>query len=145
MGLHRAIINPNTCLMDDFDKIESLHQQDMKAAKSGDYKTLRSLLSPDAVMMPPGQPWIRGAEQLEENYQHMEKAMKKVKILEYEFTFEEVTVLGDYAFEWGTIFGISKEKGEDPEETTYKLMRILKKDEQGEWKVHRAIWNENPA
>jgi len=69
-----------------------------------------------------------------------------VEVLEYVLDFEEVKFLGDYAFEWGTIRGATRPKSSgEIEYSTYKVMRILKKQPDGEWKVHRSIWNENPA
>jgi len=131
-------------LQSELAKIETLHQQDMKASKKGDYKTLRSLLSKDAVMMPPNSDWIQGEVQLEQNYLQMEEAMKGIEILDYQLNFEEVKILGDYAFEWGEIIGSSRNKDGEITESIYKVMRILKKNDNGEWKVHRAIWNSNP-
>lgn len=131
-------------IQSELTKIKALHQQDMKAAREGDYKTLRSLLTKDAVMMPPNTDWIQGEVELEKNYEQMEEAMKGVEILDYQLDFEEVEVLGEYAFEWGRIIGTSKNEDGEISESFYKVMRILKKNDNGEWKVHRAIWNSNP-
>jgi len=132
----------------ELDAIARLHERDMEASKSGDFKTLRSLMSDDAVMMPPGQHWIRGTEALDENRRRMEEAMRDVEVTAYSLDFEEVVVLGDYAFEWGTIRGAMRPKSADPsvpaESSSYKVLRILKKGADGEWLVHRAIWNSNP-
>lgn len=130
---------------EDFIQIEELHRRDVEASQTGDFQTLRSLLTDDAVMMPPNENWIRGAEELKEDYQHMEEAMDEVEILDYQLEFEEVKILGDYAFEWGTIHGATRIKDEGIERASYKVMRILRKDERGIWKVHRAIWNNNPV
>lgn len=132
-------------LQSELAKIKDLHQQDIKASKAGDYKKLRSLLTINAVMMPPNINWIRGHEQLEQNYLHMEEAMKGIEILDYQLDFEEVKVLGEYAFEWGRIIGSSRDADGEITESTYKVMRILKKTDSGKWKVHRAIWNNNPS
>lgn len=131
----------------DFNAIAKLHQRDAEASKKGDFKTLRSLMTDDAVMMPPGEPWIRGAEALDENRRRMADAMRDVEVTEYVFDFEEVVVLGEYAFEWGTVRGAMRSKA-DPtapaDSSAYKLLRILKKEGDGEWRVHRAIWNAAP-
>ncbi len=128
-------------LINELKKIEELHRRDIEASKSGDFATLRSLLTPDAVMMPPGQPLIQGEEQLNQSYRHMEKAMRETEVLEYRLEFEEIQILGNYAFEWGFLHGISRDLNKGIKQSTYKLMRILKKDDEGFWKIHRAIWN----
>ncbi len=125
-------------------KIKELRQRDMEASKSGDFKTLRSLLTPDAVMMPPGQHIIQGEERLNQSYRQMEEAMQGTEILDYRLEFEEIKILGDYALEWGFIHGSSRGKNNEIEQSSYKVMRILKKTDDGDWKVHRAIWNSNP-
>jgi uncharacterized protein (TIGR02246 family) len=135
--------------MTDADKdlraIEELHRRDCAASRGGDFATLRSLMSDDAVVMPPGGRVRRGRAELDESFERMAEGMGAVEVLEYELDFEEVKVLGDYAFEWGTIRGAMRAKGgEEVERSTYKLMRILQKQRDGTWKVHRTIWNDNP-
>jgi uncharacterized protein (TIGR02246 family) len=132
-------------LDNDLQAIEQLHQQDMAAAKMGDFETLRSLMTDDAVVMPPGSHWLRGKAERDASFQNMQVAMSQVDVLEYRLDFEEVTILGDYAFEWGTIRGATRPKnGGDVETSSYKVMRILQRQVDGEWKVHRTIWNDNP-
>lgn len=129
----------------DLQAIDELHRKDMKASKAGDYATLRSIMSDDAVVMPPDGRWLRGRDELDASFGRMKDGMSEVEVLEYTLDFEEVKILGEYAFEWGTIRGSMRAKPDgDIEHQTYKVMRILKK-QQGEWKVHRTIWNASPA
>jgi ketosteroid isomerase-like protein len=77
---------------------------------------------------------------------HMAEVMSGVEVIEYVLDFEEVKVLGEYAFEWGMIRGKTRRReGEEVEEPSYKVMRILRKETDGEWKVHRSIWNTYPG
>jgi uncharacterized protein (TIGR02246 family) len=139
------MIPGNIDLEKELAAIEQLHQKDMAASKAGDFDTLRSLMSDEAVVMPPGGHWIRGKAELDVSFSRMREGMSQVEVLEYILDFEEVQVLGDYAFEWGSIRGAmrSKESG-DIEYSSYKVMRILKKQADGRWQVHRTIWNDNP-
>ena len=132
---------------EDLRAIEELHERDMAASRAGDFRALRSLMSDEAVVMPPGGRATRGREALDASFARMEGAMGGVEVLEYVLDFEEVKVLGDYAFEWGTIRGASRARTGDGrvERSSYKVMRILQRQPDGEWKVHRTIWNENPA
>lgn len=129
---------------DELKNIEILHQKDMKASKAGDYETLRSLFTHDAVIMPSGGPIVRGREQIEENFRQMEKSYGDMEVMEYELRFEEVHILGNYAYEWGTIRGTSRAGNRETEESAYNVMRILQKTENGDWKIHRTIWNSKP-
>jgi uncharacterized protein (TIGR02246 family) len=123
--------------------IERLHLADMAASKAGDFRALRALMSDDAVVMPPGGRATRGREALDASFARMEGSMATVEVLEYVLDFEEVKVLGDYAFEWGTIRGAMRPRGGgEIERSSYHVMRILQRQRDGEWKVHRTIWNE---
>ncbi len=103
-------------------------------------------MSDDAVIMPPDGKLVRGRKEIDANYSRMKEAMSQVEVLDYVLDFEEVKVLGDYAYEWGEIRGCMRSKGSNKVEcATYKVMRILHKQQDGHWKVHRVIWNSNPA
>jgi uncharacterized protein (TIGR02246 family) len=126
----------------DLDRIEQLHQIDVRASKAGDYRTLRTLMSEDAVVLPPGGRMIRGREALDASFASMANHTPTTEVLDYRFDWHEIEVCGDYAFEWGYIIGqerslrdgsISSEK--------HHVMRILQRQPDGAWKVHRTIWN----
>ena len=125
--------------------IEELHQRDLAASKAGDFETLRALVSDEAVMMPPGGDFVRGRAAIDAGMSRMVEAMAAVEVLDYVLDFEEVQVFGEYAFEWGVIRGrMRKRDGGEVGESAYKVMRILRRQAGGEWKVHRSIWNELP-
>lgn len=130
---------------EDLEAIHRLHEKDMAASKQGDYATLRSIMSDDAVVLPPGGKTIRGKDVLDANFSKMKESMQSIDVLDYVLDFEEVQIMGDYAFEWGTIRGSMKTKNSnDAMHSRYKVMRLLRK-ENGEWKVFRTMWNDEPA
>lgn len=101
-------------------------------------------MTDDAVVIPPGGGLICGKDELDTNFARMRQSMVGIEVLEYELDFEEVPVLGDYAYEWGWIKGSMRAKdSSDIARSTYRVMRILKRQPDGEWKVHRTIWNED--
>ena len=127
----------------DFAQIEELHQTDMRASKARDYRTLRSIMSDDAVVLPPGGRMIRGRDALDQSFVSMAQAQASTDILEYRFDWLEIEICGSYAFEWGYIVGKERDRatGEITSEK-YQVMRILQRQANGEWKVHRTIWNQ---
>ncbi|MDX1642501.1 MAG: DUF4440 domain-containing protein [Balneolaceae bacterium] len=127
----------------ELDKIEALHRKDMEASAKSDFRTLQSLLTKDAVMIPPESHWIRGEKEIKENYKEMEADLGDTEILEYRLEFEEIKILGEYAYEWGKIRGKSRSSDGSVTDSSYNVMRILKKTANDEWKVHRAIWNQD--
>ena len=128
--------------MTDVERIAELHRKDMTASKAGDFRTLRSLMSDDAVVLPPGGRMLRGAEALDRSFAAMAAAPAATEVLEYRFDWHEVEVCGDYAFEWGYIVGQERDlaSGQVSAEK-HHVMRILQRQPDGEWKVHRTMWN----
>ena len=54
-------------------------------------------------------------------------------------------VSGDYAFQWGTYhYGMRPRTGGDTVRTSGKLMRILQRQPDGTWKIHRGISSVDP-
>ena len=127
---------------DELARIDELHRVDMEASRLGDYRALRSLLSDDAAVLPPGGRMLRGREALDASFKRMAAAAPTTEVLEYRFEWHEVQVCGDYAFEWGYIVGRERslQTGEETSER-YHVMRVLQRQPNGEWKVHRTIWN----
>ena len=129
----------------DRQAIERLRERDMRASREQDFQTLRSLITDDAVILPPGGAIQRGKETLDANFERMKLSAGEVEILDYRLIFDELKILGDYAFEWGRIEGAMRARGsDDVVNASYKVMRILQRQADGQWKVHRSIWNENP-
>ena len=127
----------------DLERIDALHETDMQASRARDYSVLRTRMSDDAVVLPPGGRMIRGREALGRGFDAMATMEPTSDVLEYRFDWQEVQVCGEYAFEWGYIVGRERDRktGEVTDER-YQVMRILQRQPDGTWKVHRTIWNE---
>jgi ketosteroid isomerase-like protein len=127
---------------EDLKQIDALHLKDMQASRAGDFKTLRSLLSDDAVIIAPNADPVQGKETHDKNFAAMQQSGSPIEVLSYSIKMEEIRVLEDFAFEWGTIHGSSRDKNTGViTESKKNVMRILRK-ENGEWKVFRSIWND---
>jgi len=124
----------------DLDKIVKLDEKDIAASKAQDFSTLLTLWDDDGVALPPGGDPIIGIEALKAWLTG--QGEPDYVVTEYVHDFVERNVLGDWAFEWGTYLSATKpiDDGE-PIEQTGKLLRILRHQSDGEWKVAVAIWN----
>lgn len=128
---------------DDRRAIEELHERDERAAVAGDTAALAALWSEDIVALPPGQPPVRGADEMREELRARLRSGPRWETLEYELDFEEVVIVDDIAYEWGSYRGRSRDPMTgDTVQGSGKLMRILKRTPEGTWKVHRTIWND---
>ena len=127
---------------DDLTRIDELHRADVAASKAGDFRALRALMSDDAVVLPPGGRMIRGKAALDQSFSRMTEAASTTEVLAYDFEWHEVQICGDYAFEWGYIVGRerSRSTGQITDER-HQVMRILQRQADGTWRVHRTIWN----
>ncbi len=86
---------------------------------------------------------IRGRDALDRSFASMAEVPANTDILEYRFDWHEIEICGDFAFEWGYIIG--KERDRTSGQTTsekLQTMRILQRQPDGDWKVHRTIWNQ---
>ena len=132
-------------LEQDLAAIDALHERDMAAARRGDFAALRGVVDDDAVMMAPGSKVQRGRAELDAAFDSMARAPRTHEVLEYELRFQEVKVLGDYAYEWGSITGSMREIASgDVSRSAYHVMRILRRQADGGWRVYRSIWTRAP-
>lgn len=121
--------------------IERLHRRDMQASREGDFETLRSLVDDEAVMFPPGGAVQRGAKDFDAAFARMRSSPKTQEVLEYQMEFEEVKIFGNYAFEWGAIRGATRDIATGRvNRSEYHVMRVLRRQSNGRWKVYRSIW-----
>lgn len=121
--------------------IEELHKKDKQASMNGDLETLLKLFTDDGILIPPEGEIIEGKEALRNMLKQNFELHQDYLITEYNQDFKEIKILGQYAYEWGTYSGKYKSKDEGKEITgSGKLMRILKLQADGSWKVYRTIW-----
>ena len=126
--------------------IQELDDKEIKANLALDVKALELLWDPDIVSMPPGHPAVNGLEANNAYLEQEAKAMENFQILGYEQAWQEVRIAGDYAYELGTVQTRIGPMNPGPEvDTTYNMMRILKKQPDGSWRIYRAIWNNASA
>lgn len=126
----------------DIEKIEELRKKEVEATLKGDYDALKKLFDVDAIIIPPGGPIQNGKPDIIKEYDNMKHAYRDVEVSEYEPKFEELEIIGDFAFEWGNLSGKSKMKTDNTiYASRYHLMRILRKQKDGSWRIYRSIWN----
>jgi len=129
----------------DMAAIHQLHEMDMAAAKIDDINTLITLMTDDCILLPPGQEPIRGRDAIWKFMQEQLPENQKYEITEYVQQFEEVKIIGEWAYEWATFNGIYhlKSGGPDLYERS-RLFRILRRQPDSSWKVARSIWHGLP-
>ncbi len=125
--------------------IQELHAKDIEASKARDFDTLLSLWTEDGVLLEPGKEPTIGIEAIKAYMEEQKEASKAYKIKKYKHRWEEIKIIGDWAFEWG-YFDVVAEMIATGEviEQKGKLLRVLKKQKNGSWKAARVIAHYDP-
>ena len=123
-------------LENDLHAIEAVNQRDVRFALANDAAMMMSQWTDDFVLLPPAGPILRGRSVIAEAFRGVESP----EILEYVLDIQEVKVLGDHAYEWGTYhYAVRPREGGESVRTSGKLMRILQRQRDGSWKMYRGI------
>jgi ketosteroid isomerase-like protein len=129
----------------DLRAIAALNAQDMKAIMESDVSTITSQWTDDFVVLPSTGPIVRGRAANVTIAEAGKAQLQAIEPVEYVVNFEEISVNGDYAFEWGTYRGRMRPRaGGDTVAYSGKLMRILQRQPDGSWKMHRTMLTLDP-
>ncbi len=126
--------------------IQRLQQKDIVASMAFDVDALLALWTEDGVLLAPQHAPVTGRPALRDFYQQQRDALGNVEILAYEEQWQEVRLLGNYAYQWGEIRSRMRTGQSKAESSTVvNAMRVLKREDDGTWRVARAIYNEARA
>ena len=139
-----CFISGGDLMNNDLKKIQQLDRRDIAASKTQDHQALLELWDKDGVALPPDQDPVVGMDAIRSWL--MQSGNTDYDVTRYEHQFQERKIISDWAFEWGTFHSVAVSKADGAAfESSGKLLRILKRQPDGEWKVARAIWNVEPA
>lgn len=132
--------NNNLSLEDDMYVINKLRQAEIKAAENGNVGDLMDLRTEDFIAMPPGQPQVKGADDVK---QFLEAMFSQVTIKE-KIISEEIIVSDSLAIDRGIFSGEGQPKnGGEVFEIDGKYVWILEKQDDGSWKYAVHMWSNN--
>ena len=127
---------------EDKQAIEELNQNDIKARMAYNVNAIADLCDDDVVVLAPEHPPIQGKAAYLDYLQQGAKGFENVDILAYNQQWQEVRLTGEFAYEWGAIQMRTRAANASVEtETVMNVMRILKREPGGDWKIYRSIWN----
>lgn len=136
------IISITTCVLafaqnSDQREIEKVADKFSKAYMEGDYATMISIYTDDAVLMPPGQDIIYGREAIHKFWTRdttYHQIFHKSKS-------DKLEVVGDLAFDNGYWYSEAEYGGRKHDLASGKYLIIWKKNNKGEWQMYHDIWN----
>ena len=125
---------------EDFEAIEEIHRRDVEATKAGDTEALKSLMDAQCVVFPPDCEPTNGQAYLDQVWPSSTDESQP-EILELVQDWQELCVFGDFAYEQGVVRYTVREAGGQVIRETQQLIRILRRQPDGAWRVYRAIWH----
>ena len=118
-------------------EIEAANRELMDAFAQGDAARLVSLYTTDGQLLPPDRDTIKGRDALKSFWQGgMDAGVKAIQL-----EIDEVEKFGDTAYEMGRATVI----GGDSEVLGRAKYIVIWKQEDGQWKIHRDIFNSSPS
>lgn len=128
---------------EDIAAIDELHRRDVEATKSSQFATLKFLMDEQCIVSPPDSEPVPGQNYLDRVITTAQDMKSHETILELEQNWDELKLFGDFAYERGVVhYAICDPNGKVIKETQ-QLMRILRRQRDGSWRVYRAMWH-NP-
>ena len=129
----------------DREGIAGLQKRDIAASMAFDVNALLDQWTDDAVLLPPRRDPIVGKAALRRFFQEKRERYANYDMLAYDEQWDEVMVIGEYAYQWGTVSYRMKPPTGNEIGGAVHAVRILKHEEDGYWRVARAMWNEAPS
>jgi len=129
-------------LSDDRDDIISASRAFSAAYVRGDVDAMMALYTPDAVILPPNRPIIRGTDALRRYW----TLPAGLRVVEHAATPDSIVVVGNTAYDWGTYrVRTINAAGEGGERTTLGKYVIVwvrdPRDARLGWRMHVDMWN----
>jgi ketosteroid isomerase-like protein len=123
-------------------EIEKLNSLDVAATLSGDQVALSAGWIDDVVILGQGEEPGVGKQSILADRERRSAAMPGFRMVTYVPEIKDVTITDEWAFEWG-LFTASFVQSTGGDETPLrgKLLRVLKKQDDGSWKVAIGMWN----
>ena len=136
---------PSSPKQQDREGIESLQKLEISASMGFNVNALMDLWTDNPVLLPPRHEPIVGKAALRRFLEEKKQEYANYDMLAYDEEWNEVMIVGEYAYQWGTVSYRMRPPGGSEIGGSVHALRILKREEDGAWRVSRAIWNEAPA
>ncbi len=112
--------------------IAAVNRTFQEAARKRDVDRIAGLYTTDAMVMPPDAPFVKGRESIKQFWSF---AIQQMGVQDVQLNTRELEVVGDTAYEVGEAV-LTLPSGA----ATAKYLVVWKKID-GQWRLHRDIWN----
>ena len=111
------------------------------AVRRGDLEAIINLYDPDAVVLAPDSPMIKGHEAISQLWK---SAIEEYGLKSIRLESVELEIVGDIAYEIGNGTLDMAPPGGRQETEEMKFLVVWKRSG-GQWRLHRDTWNARPA
>ena len=130
--------------LSDEDKatVRAVDAQWARAAKAGDGEAIAALYTPDAILLPPGEAMVKGdaAKKYWVDFANGFSGPTELNTMAVEGSGDVASAIGTYKMSL-----TPRKAGAKPLPTEEgKYIEVLKRQDDGSWKIHHDIWNQNP-
>jgi ketosteroid isomerase-like protein len=136
---HRFQLPPTQA--QDREGIAGLQKREIAAIIAFDVNGLLDQWTDSGVLLPPHHEPIVGRAALRRFLEEKKQQYANYDMLAYDEEWNEVMVIGEYAYQWGTVSYRMKPPTGSEIGGSVHAMRILKREQDGYWRVARAMWN----
>jgi uncharacterized protein (TIGR02246 family) len=112
-----------------------------EAARKSDANRMASLYTQDAMALPPDGPVVKGRENIKQMWA---SAMKQMGLKDVKLDTLDLEIAGDVASEVGEAT-LSLETEAGKRQTAVMKFVVVWKKVDGQWRLHRDIWNAKGA
>lgn len=125
--------------------VDALNVKEVKACQTMDKAASAALWADDGVDLIQGLQPMAGKAVIAAWLNSLTPGLKGAKMVYCTIDWKQITVQGDWAYEWG----INKQRIEFPSpqppfESEGKITLVLKRQTNGEWKIELESWNSSP-
>jgi uncharacterized protein (TIGR02246 family) len=126
-------------------EIETFNQKFREATLKMDNAATVALWAEDGTTLLPGMAPLTGRSNIAKWLDEITARMAGYHVVSQENDFHDIQVAGDWASEWGTTVQVTQPgEGKEPIEVHGKIVLVLHRERNGEWKIKQEMWNASP-
>ncbi len=123
-------------------QVFAITEAEVDAIESGDLAKYVSLLTDDAVFLPPNA-FAKSGDELR---QWLRDFLERVSIKYAGFAHDETIIRGDLACHFYTCSWTAVPRsGGNPVLMSFKGVHVLRRQPEGSWRISRSVWNTDPV
>jgi uncharacterized protein (TIGR02246 family) len=122
-------------------EVRAFNQKFTEAIRRMDNDAILAMWADDGVSLLPGQAALRGKPAIAKMMNDVNKQFPGFKVAAHDNDFQDLVVSGDWATEWATTHQVAQPPdGKPPLDIWGKMLLILHRQANGEWKIERESW-----